>query len=80
MTGMCAHVFTIIQCVKTELIFSDYNHFTSMLYIKEKPKGIQDFFLFLLFVSSQVPDKKIDPILGTVCAGTRRRRAELAHR
>ncbi len=43
-------------------------------------KGYANFFSFGYLPPSWVPDKKIDPILWTVCAVTRKRRAELTHR
>ncbi len=43
-------------------------------------KGYTNFFSVGHFPPSRVPNKKIDPILWTVRAARRKRRAELAHR
>ncbi len=55
----------------------------SWKHVSEVPcvfKGIsQLFFSFCCFPSTWVPDKKIDPILSTVCAVTRKGWAELIH-
>ncbi len=47
-----------------------------IFFIKNKQTYIQKDY----FAPSWVPDKKIDTILSTVRAVTRKRRAELAHR
>ncbi len=82
-TSSLSYIWLIVCCYFVSLMLSWSSYSSSFLLPASRRKTSIRFWmaqLFFLLFSSWVPDEKIDPILWTVRAVTRKRRAELTHR
>ncbi len=76
LTGLNVGCFYAVSTLLNRMIIEHYP-VSSACSVCVLLKGIRQFFLFVIFLLSS--DENIDLILLTVCAVTRKRRAELTH-